>query len=112
MSDQPVSHKSGKPMFFNPEVRRIRSFVTRAGRLSTGQEKAINEYGDTFCIPYEKRTLDYSQEFKRDAKTIFEIGFGMGETTATIAESKPELNFIGVEVHTPVRFRYKTKSIR
>lgn len=25
----------------------------------------------------------------------------MGETTATIAESKPELNFIGVEVHTP-----------
>ncbi|WP_288637389.1 tRNA (guanosine(46)-N7)-methyltransferase TrmB [uncultured Oxalobacter sp.] len=101
MSDQPVSHKSGKPMFFNPEVRRIRSFVTRAGRLSTGQEKAINEYGDTFCIPYEKRTLDYSQEFKRDAKTIFEIGFGMGETTATIAESKPELNFIGVEVHTP-----------
>lgn len=101
MSDQPVIHKSGKPMFFNPEVRRIRSFVTRAGRLSTGQEKAISEYGDTFCIPYAKRTLDFTQEFKREAKTIFEIGFGMGETTATIAENKPDLNFIGVEVHTP-----------
>ena len=101
MSDQPVTHKSGKPMFFNPEVRRIRSFVTRAGRLSTGQEKAISEYGDTFCIPYAKRTLDFTQEFKREAKTIFEIGFGMGETTATIAENKPDLNFIGVEVHTP-----------
>ena len=101
MPDQPVNHKSGKPIFFNPEVRRIRSFVTRAGRLSTGQEQAINEHGPKFCIPFDKTVLDYKKLFGREAKTILEIGFGMGETTATIAENLPELNFIGVEVHTP-----------
>lgn len=101
MSDQPVIHQSGKPMFFDPEVRRIRSFVTRAGRLSTGQERAIHELGPQFCIPFAKTALDYTKLFNRKAKTIFEIGFGMGETTATIAENLPELNFIGVEVHTP-----------
>ena len=88
-------------MFFNPEVRRIRSFVTRAGRLSTGQERAINEHGPKFCIPFDKTVLDYKKLFGREAKTILEIGFGMGETTATIAENLPKLNFIGVEVHTP-----------
>ena len=101
MSDQPATHKSGKPMFFDPEVRRIRSFVTRAGRLSTGQERAIHELGPQFCIPFAKTALDYAALFNRKAKTIFEIGFGMGETTATIAENLPEMNFIGVEVHTP-----------
>lgn len=88
-------------MFFNPEARRIRSFVTRAGRLSTGQERAIHELGEKFCIPFSKEALDYPRLFNREAKTILEIGFGMGETTSAIAESLPELNFIGVEVHTP-----------
>lgn len=88
-------------MFFDPEVRRIRSFVTRTGRLSTGQERAIHELGPKFCIPFNKAPLDYTELFGRKAKTVFEIGFGMGETTATIAENLPDLNFIGVEVHTP-----------
>ncbi len=88
-------------MFFNPEVRRIRSFVTRAGRLSTGQERAINELGPKFSIPFDKTTLDYTKLFGREAKTVLEIGFGMGETTAAIAANRFELNFIGVEVHTP-----------
>lgn len=88
-------------MFFDPKVRRIRSFVTRAGRLSTGQERAINELGPKFCIPFSKIPIDYMALFGREAKTIFEIGFGMGETTATIAENLPDLNFIGVDVHTP-----------
>lgn len=30
-----------------------------------------------------------------------EIGFGMGETSATIAETNPQNDYIGVEVHTP-----------
>ncbi len=101
MSDQPETNKAGNPLFYDPEVRRIRSFVTRAGRVSTGQERAIQELGPVFCAPYEKQPLDYTALFNRDADTIFEIGFGMGETTATIAETLPHLNFIGVEVHTP-----------
>ena len=88
-------------MFYDPTDRRIRSFVTRAGRLSTGQAKALETLGPKFCIPYAKEQLDFAAAFDRSAPTIFEIGFGMGETTATIAAGMPEKNFLGVEVHTP-----------
>ncbi|HYD82252.1 MAG TPA: tRNA (guanosine(46)-N7)-methyltransferase TrmB [Paucimonas sp.] len=88
-------------MFYDPTDRRIRSFVTRAGRLSTGQAKALETLGPRFCVPYAKETLDFSAAFGRNAPTILEIGFGMGETTATIAAGMPEKNFLGVEVHTP-----------
>ncbi|MBS1186166.1 MAG: trmB [Burkholderiaceae bacterium] len=88
-------------MFYDPEDRRIRSFVTRAGRLSGAQERAIAELGPRFCLPYAKETLDFEQAFGRQAPTVLEIGFGMGETTATIAAGMPQTNFVGVEVHTP-----------
>ena len=90
-----------KPLFYDPTEHRIRSFVTRAGRLSTAQARAIEELGPQFFIPYTKAPLDIDQAFGRTAPTIFEIGFGMGETTAKIAAGMPEKNFIGVEVHTP-----------
>ena len=88
-------------MFYDPAEHRIRSFVTRAGRLSTAQARAIDDLGPRFCIPYEKAVLDIDACFERTAPTIFEIGFGMGDTTAAIAAGMPEKNFIGVEVHTP-----------
>jgi len=94
-------NKSGKPLFYDPTERRIRSFVTRAGRLSTAQARAIEELGPQFCVPYDKALLDLDKTFGRTAPTIFEIGFGMGETSAKISAGMPEKNFIGVEVHTP-----------
>jgi tRNA (guanine-N7-)-methyltransferase len=88
-------------MFYDPTERRIRSFVTRAGRLSTAQAKAIETLGPQFCIPYVKAPFNFDQAFGRAAPPILEIGFGMGDTTARIAAGMPEKNFIGVEVHTP-----------
>ncbi len=88
-------------MFYDPSEHRIRSFVTRAGRLSTAQARAIETLGPQFCVPYEKAPLDFDQCFARSAPTILEIGFGMGETTAKIAAGMPDKNFLGVEVHTP-----------
>ncbi len=88
-------------MLYDPTDRRIRSFVTRAGRLSTGQARALETLGPTYCLPYRKDLLDVASAFGRQAPTILEIGTGMGETTAHIAALMPEKNFIGVEVHTP-----------
>ena len=88
-------------MLYDPTERRIRSFVTRAGRLSVAQGRALEQLGPVFCVPYEKSTLDLAAAFGRDAPTILEIGTGMGEATAHIASLMPEKNFIGVEVHTP-----------
>ena len=88
-------------MLYDPTERRIRSFVTRAGRLSTAQERALNELGPKYMIDYAKAPLDFEQAFGRKAPVILEIGFGMGGTTAHIAKLMPEKDFIGVEVHTP-----------
>lgn len=92
---------NARSMMYDPTERRIRSFVTRAGRLSTGQARALEQWGPAYCLPYEKQLLDIDAAFGRHAPTILEIGTGMGETTAHIAGLMPEKNFIGVEVHTP-----------
>jgi tRNA (guanine-N7-)-methyltransferase len=39
--------------------------------------------------------------FGRPAPKIFEIGSGMGETTASIAQSNPDTDYLAAEVHTP-----------
>lgn len=88
-------------MLYDPAERRIKSFVTRAGRLSTAQERALNELGPQFMIDYTKAPLDTAATFGRAAPVVLEIGFGMGQTTAHIARHMPEKDFIGVEVHTP-----------
>lgn len=92
---------NARSMMYDPTERRIRSFVTRAGRLSTGQARALEQWGPAYCLHYEKQLLDIDAAFGRHAPTILEIGTGMGETTAHIAGLMPEKNFIGVEVHTP-----------
>lgn len=92
---------TSRSMLYDPTDRRIRSFVTRAGRLSTAQARALDTLGPEFCLPYDKQVPDLATVFGRDAPTILEIGTGMGETTAHIAALMPEKNFLGVEVHTP-----------
>jgi tRNA (guanine-N7-)-methyltransferase len=86
---------------YDPTERRIRSFVTRMGRLSDGQARALETLAPRYCLPFEKSVLDLEKTFGRHAPTILEIGTGMGETTAHIAALIPDTNFIGVEVHTP-----------
>jgi tRNA (guanine-N7-)-methyltransferase len=88
-------------MLYDPTEHRIRSFVTRAGRLSTGQARALEEFGPQFLIEYRKEAFDFHAPFGRSAPLILEIGFGMGVSTAHIAKVMPDKDFIGVEVHTP-----------
>ena len=90
--------------------RSIRSFVLRQGRMSPAQTLAYQTLMPRFGISYVEPAaddqpanlpLDFAAVFGRSAPTILEIGSGMGETTAAIAEAMPEKNFIAVEVHTP-----------
>jgi tRNA (guanine-N7-)-methyltransferase len=39
--------------------------------------------------------------FGRVAPIVVEIGFGMGKATWQIAEANPDVNYLGIEVHTP-----------
>jgi tRNA (guanine-N7-)-methyltransferase len=81
--------------------RSIRSFVLRQGRLSNAQQRAHQSLLPVFGIPYAPALLDLDLAFGRNAPKILEIGFGMGETTATIAGEHPENDYLGIEVHTP-----------
>lgn len=81
--------------------RAIKSFVTRAGRMGTGQIKALAELGPKFVLPYKTEKLDLAATFGRQAPVVLEIGFGMGGATAEIAATLPDHDFIGCEVHEP-----------
>jgi tRNA (guanine-N7-)-methyltransferase len=82
-------------------MRAIRSFVLRAGRMGTGQQRALEELSPRYVLPYTGATLDLAHAFGRAADTVLEIGFGMGAATAEIAAAQPAVNFLGIEVHTP-----------
>ena len=84
-----------------PVRRSVKSFVLRAGRMGTGQARALEDLGPRFLIPYAAGMLDLDAAFGRSAPRMLEIGFGMGDGTATIAASHPENDYLGVEVHTP-----------
>ena len=80
---------------------RIRSYVVRAGRMGPGQTRALAELGPRFVLPFAESVVEWSAQFGRDAPRILEIGFGMGDATAAIAQALPGTDFLGVEVHPP-----------
>ncbi len=79
----------------------IRSFVLRQGRLSDAQRRACDTLLPKYGITFAHRLLDLNQIFARTAPKILEIGFGMGESTAAIAQRHPENDYLAIEVHTP-----------
>ncbi|BBM63736.1 tRNA (guanine-N(7)-)-methyltransferase [Vibrio alfacsensis] len=82
-------------------IRKIRSFVRREGRLTKGQENAMNECWPTMGIDYKTELLVWKEVFGNDNPVVLEIGFGMGASLVEMAKNAPEKNFIGIEVHSP-----------
>ena len=81
--------------------RRVRSYVLRGGRLGSGQARALGELGPRLVLPYVAGSIDAQAVFGRNAPLVVEIGFGMGQATAAFATEHPEIDLIGIEVHTP-----------
>lgn len=85
-----------------PSSRRtIRSFVRRSGRLTPAQDRALEELWPQYGVDFSAQTLDLDAVFGRSAEHVLEIGFGNGETLVREAGAKPEIDFLGVEVHEP-----------
>lgn len=85
----------------NKFLRPVRSFVRREGRLTAGQARALAELWPRYGLEPGDDTVDFTLLFGQDAPVILEIGFGNGESLATIAETHPKNNYIGIEVHRP-----------
>jgi tRNA (guanine-N7-)-methyltransferase len=82
-----------------PPLRPIRSYVLRAGRMGSGQQRALAELAPRFVLPFAAAPLDAAAVFGRHAPLVLEVGFGMGAATAQIAAADPGTDFIGIEVH-------------
>ena len=83
------------------ERRPIRSYVLRQGRISNAQRRARADLLPVYGVPFSPAVVDLDRLFGRAAPKVLEIGFGMGETTAAIAQQHPEIDYLGVEVHGP-----------
>jgi tRNA (guanine-N7-)-methyltransferase len=81
--------------------RPIRSYVLRQGRTTPAQSRALDELYPKYGLPFSDAFLNPTEIFGRKAPLVLEIGSGMGETTAAIAEAHAEADFIAVEVHGP-----------
>ncbi len=81
--------------------RKIKSFVLRTGRMTPGQASAYEAKWPVFGLHKDDGLLNFSDVFNREADTILEIGFGMGDSLYQMAQDNPNKNYVGVEVHTP-----------
>lgn len=86
----------------DPGYRRgIKTYVLRKGRMTQAQERDYEELSPVWCIPFKNEKLNLIDVFGNTNPVVIEIGFGMGKATAEIAEKNPDVNYIGIEVHTP-----------
>ena len=81
--------------------REIKSFVLRAGRMTTGQQRGLDDCWGKWGMTIAQGTLDQIKTFGRKAPVVLEIGYGMGLSLVAMAGAEPDKNFIGVEVHRP-----------
>jgi len=82
-------------------MREIRSYVLRQGRTTPSQQRALDELLPRLGIPFADALLDFKAIYGRVAPVVLEIGSGMGETTAAIAQERPGTDYLAVEVHGP-----------
>jgi len=79
----------------------VKSYVLRTGRGTQAQLRAYEELAPVFVVPFAGCRCDPASLFDKPVPPVMEIGFGMGEATAKIAEDNRELNYLGVEVYRP-----------
>ena len=78
-----------------------KSYVIRAGRFTPAQKKAYENNWSKYVLPFSEGYIDFDKLFCNTNSVTMEIGFGMGITTAEIAEKNHDKNYLGIEVHRP-----------
>lgn len=82
-------------------LRSIRSFVRRQGRLTKGQQTAMDNYWPQMGIEFADSFINFDELFGNASPVVLEIGFGMGASLVEMATHNPEMNYLGIEVHLP-----------
>ena len=80
--------------------RTIKSFVLRTGRISHRQQLALDHWLIDYQLPEPGTGVwSLSTEFGNAHDIVVEVGFGMGASLIQMAMDRPDLNFLGIEVH-------------
>ena len=77
-----------------------RSYSLRGDRMTRAQSLAMSQSWDQYSVEI-KTQLDLNQIFVDKSQVILEIGSGMGEATAAIAQANPQTGYVAVEMHAP-----------
>lgn len=81
-------------------IRQVKSYVQRAGRVTKKQQQALENYSPKYVIEYDKdRQINFDDVFENEKDVILEIGFGMGNSLVQMAIENPDKNYLGIEVH-------------
>ncbi len=81
--------------------RTVRSYVLRQGRMTPAQREALDTLWGRYGVNLTDTALDLDALFGRHAPHALEIGFGMGDALAAMAQAHPEQDYLGIEVHRP-----------
>ncbi|MFE6734087.1 tRNA (guanosine(46)-N7)-methyltransferase TrmB [Microbacterium sp. NPDC057650] len=95
-----------------PEPRTFRdepvSFVRRSGRMSEAQERAFEELAPHYLLDvprdvawtsvHPEARLDPASEYGREVSLIVEVGSGQGHAIVHAASTRPDEDFLAVEV--------------
>jgi len=73
----------------------------RRRSLSPKRQAEFDEWIVRWGLDLDGPVLDCSVVFGRDGDVVLDVGFGHGESTIEMAAAQPDLDVIGVEVHTP-----------
>ena len=79
----------------------VRTFKPRRRSLSPGRAEVFERLAPQFTLAEDGPLLDLDEVFGRRANVVLDIGFGVADCLLTIAAAQPDLDVIGVEVHTP-----------
>lgn len=101
-----MSESPSKP---NPEVtpadhltsRAVRSFVVRNGRMTTAQQRALDELLPVYGVEFSDIPVVPEQHYPDSQPLWVEVGFGNGDAMLSIAGQFPDVNYLGIEVHAP-----------
>ncbi len=69
--------------------------------MTDAQRRALLELWPRYGVDFTPETLELDTLFGRRAPRVVEIGFGNGEHLAALAARRPELDYLGIEVHPP-----------
>ena len=85
-------------------MREVLTYARRGSRFTPQQQAAWDAHHEEWVVPDEAvdvpgvRIADW---FGREAPLVIEIGSGIGEATAALAASRPEVNVLAIEVWRP-----------